>query len=96
MMKIKGIRDFSHWLKKGETILINNQLGLIVVDSGDAEFIEHIETKQNKTKRRLNLLKKYSIAFKPTYSFKNIIEIIDKVEKKYAKERLSEGEIHGR
>ncbi|MFX0133357.1 MAG: hypothetical protein ACFFDN_06925 [Candidatus Hodarchaeota archaeon] len=88
MMKVKGIKNFGIWLKKGKETICNNSLGLMVIETGRAEFIKYIDKGdkrinigEKEMNKRIKKLKKYNIPMKSFYSFKHLIEIIEKVEK---------------
>lgn len=86
MMKVKGLENFGIWLKKGEETICNNSLGLMVVETGRAEFIKldkgdkKIVIGEKEMNRKIKKLKRYNIPIKSFYSFKYLIEIIEKIE----------------
>lgn len=82
MMKIKGIKDFGIWLKKGEIVEVNNNLALTVIRDGYAQLIEFAEStdkrmiNKEEMDRRMGLLKKYNLPLRQSYSLKFIIDFL--------------------
>lgn len=87
MMEVLGIEDFGTWLRKGKKTICNNSLGLMVVETGRAKFIKYTTNDgdrraigEKEMNKRIKKLKRYNIPMKSYYSFRQLIEIIEKVE----------------
>lgn len=86
MIKVLGLKDFGIWLKKGEVTITNNYLGLMVIEQGYAKFIRYVTNNDKRAigekemNRRFKKLKKYKIPLKNYYSFRQLVDIIEKIE----------------
>jgi len=89
MMKVKGITNFGLWLKRGEEVCINNNLGSWAVQKGYAEFIDYVNIKADKRtssvkemRERKKLFRKYNIPIKNTYGMTLVLNLLRKLEEK--------------
>lgn len=87
MIKLLGLTDFGTWLRKGEKVVVNNNLGLTVVKEGKAKILGYVDGVDKRTigksemERRIKLLKKYKIPLRTGYGLKFMIDFLSKLEK---------------
>lgn len=87
MIKIKGLENFGTWLRKGEVVVVNNNLGLTVVKEGKAKILGYVDgidkriVGKGEMERRIKLLKKYNIPLRTGYGLKFMIDFLTKLEK---------------
>jgi len=78
-IKIKATTDFGTWLKKGEVVEQTEYWVLFACDKGYAELLKGEARKLI----GLSLLKKYGLPpFKSSYTRRQVIELINKMEDK--------------
>jgi len=86
MIKVKGIKDFGTWLRIGETVLVNNNLGLHVVKKGYAKMLGYVDGQDKRCinkkemENRIHLLKKYKIPMRQSYGLKFILDFLNKID----------------
>ena len=76
-IKIKATTDFGTWLKRGEVVEQTEHWVLFACDKGYAELLKG----EAKKLKGLSLLKKYGLPpFKSSYTRKQVIELINKLQ----------------
>jgi len=92
MIKIKGLKDFGTWLRKGEEVVTSNQSGFWVINKGYAEFIGYADDPKDKRavgkkemEMRVKLFEKYGLKMKNNYSFIAVWNLIKQLESKKIK-----------
>lgn len=86
MIKIRGLQDFGTWLRKGEIVVVNNNLGLFVIQKGYAEIVREdviVDDKRTKNiEEQLKLLEKYGLnPLSQSYGRTDILKLLRKLEK---------------
>jgi len=78
-IKMKATTDFGNWLKKGVIVEKTEYWVLFACDRGYAELLKGEARKL----KGLSLLKKYNLPpFKSSYTRKQVLELINKLEDK--------------